>query len=251
MRYILNREREKKNSKVLSSSLSVVGFTLIEIVIALAVVGLIMGVVVSQMDRMLDLDMKRTSGKLASTIRYLYNKAAMEKLYIKLVLDLDERAYWVEATTDPLVIAREGSEVTSSKRDNTKKDKGEEGKRRDTVTKEKEEEGKDSKEKVKDEDAVGEGAEKLKPPKPKFGQVDSFLLRPSKLPDTVFFKDLQVEHRQGAVESGKEVIYFFPNGYVESAIINLRDEDDEVHYSLRTHPLSGQVDTEANYRNRE
>jgi prepilin-type N-terminal cleavage/methylation domain-containing protein len=81
------------------------GFTLLEIVVSLAVIGLMLGIVVSRMDTMLEWDMKSASTKLASTIRYLYNKAATEGLYMRLVLDLEEQAYWVEATTDPFTFS--------------------------------------------------------------------------------------------------------------------------------------------------
>ena len=211
------------------------GFTLIEIVVALALIGLLMGVAVGQMDRVFELEMKKTSNKLASTIRYLYNKAAMEKLYIRLVFDFEEQSYWVEATADPVVVVREDASTFAPKEG----EKSGEG----------EEEPAESAEASAEEAPTEEGGvQKLKAPEPKFGAVDSFLLRPTKLPDSVFFKDLYVEHRQGAVEGGKESIYFFPNGYVEKAVINLRDEEDEVHYSLATNPINGRVSIEPEYR---
>ena len=67
--------------------------------------------------------MKKTSNKLASTIRYLYNKAAMEKLYIRLVLDLEEQSYWVEATSDPFVITREDAAKAAPKKEEKKEKK--------------------------------------------------------------------------------------------------------------------------------
>jgi hypothetical protein len=198
--------------------------TLLEIVVAIAIVGLILGVVVSRMDQYLELDMKKTSNKLSSTIRYLYNNSATDGLYIRLILDLDERTYWVEATTDPTRVS-EDMEVGGP---------------------------------AEEEEEVEEGEElepgerpKMKYPKPSFGQIDSFLLKPTKLPDSVFFKDVFVEHRPSGVEGGKVGIYFFPNGYVERAIINLRNEDDDYHYSIETNPVSGKVRVENEYRTME
>ena len=52
------------------------------------------------------------------------------------------------------------------------------------------------------------------------------LLKGQKFPNSVFLKDVFVEHHEGAVENGQVTIAFFPNGYVERAVINLRDEDD-------------------------
>lgn len=215
------------------------GFTLFEIMITLAIVGLMMGLVVVGMTRSVDRNMKKTANRLSSTIRYLYNKSAMEGLYIRLVFDIDERSYWVEATADPFVLSKEAGKGAAAKK--KKDEKKKEGEAKDAA-KEGEEKGEAAK---GGEEA---GPQKLKVPEPKFGQVDSYLLKPTKLPDSIFIKDIQVEHKSGPAEGGQESIYFFPNGYVERAIINLRDEKDEMNYSLATNPISGHVSIEDRYR---
>jgi prepilin-type N-terminal cleavage/methylation domain-containing protein len=202
------------------------GFTLLEIVVTIAVIALMLGVVVSRMDTMMEWDMKKASGKLASTMRYLYNKAATEGLYIRLVLDFEESTYWVEATTDPFVISA-GEEDERKKKKNDEETASEEG------------------------DEGQEGDYAIKPQTPVFTQVDSYLLKPTKLPGSILFKDVFVEHLKMPVDGGKAEIYFFPNGMVEHAIINLRDENDEVNYSLETSPVSGRVKIEDRYRSME
>ncbi|MBI4126496.1 MAG: prepilin-type N-terminal cleavage/methylation domain-containing protein [Deltaproteobacteria bacterium] len=84
------------------------GFTLFELLIALAVVTLIVGMVVAVGGDFVDRDLKRTSNQLASTIRYLYNKSILDGIYIRLVFDLEERSYWVEATGDPYLMSAPG-----------------------------------------------------------------------------------------------------------------------------------------------
>lgn len=212
-------------------------FTLFELIVAIAIVGLVMGVVVGQMDQYLELNMKKASNRLGSTIRYLYNKSATDGIYIRLVLNIDERSYWVEATHDPVKVSKVGEEMETGGKEKAKEE-GEEGL---------ETEG------GEEEAAKAEPKErpKIKYPKPSFGQVDSFLLKPTVLPDSVFFKDVFVEHRQGVVEGGKVAIYFFPNGYVEYAIINLRNEDDDYYYSIKTNPVSGTVSIDNEYRTME
>ncbi len=210
------------------------GFTLLEIVVSIAVLSLILGVVISRMDTMLEWDMKKASNKLASTMRYLYNKAASEGLYIRLVLDIDENVYWVEATTDPFVITT--GEEEEAKTPAQESEATEEGAIEGAETEALE---------------GGEESYAIKPRVPVFTPVESYLLKPTKLPDSVFFKDVYVEHRRMGVDSGKESIYFFPNGYVEHAVINLRNDDDDVNYSLETNPISGRVDIEDRYRTRE
>lgn len=208
------------------------GFTLFEVMIAIAIVGLVLGVVVVRVNRSADRNIKSAGNRLAAVIRYLYNRSAVEGLYIKLVLDLDGQSYWVESSTDPVVVSREGSEVEI-------KDKN----------KDKDEDKKD--EESEEKSAEPKGEEKLLPPKESFMAEDSHLLKASKLPSVVFFKDVWVEHKKGPAEHGEAAIYFFPNGYVEHAIINLRDKDDEIHYSMETEPLSGTVNSEMEYRGME
>lgn len=195
------------------------GFTLFELIVAIAIVGLVMGVVVSQMGSYLDLDMKKSSNRLGTTIRYLYNKAATEGLYIRLIFNVDERTYWVEATTDPTKISADMQATGEQGEDQKEGEAAEEG-----------------------------GLPKLKYPKPRFGKVDSFLLKATKLPDRVFIKDVFVEHRPTGVEDGLVAIYFFPNGYVEHAIINLRNEDNDYFYSIETNPISGAVSIRNEYK---
>lgn len=211
------------------------GFTLFEVMIAIAIVGLVLGVVVVRVNRSADKNMKAAGNRLAAVVRYLYNRSAIEGLYVKLVLDLDGQTYWVETSTDPMVISRESSETEEKDRD---KDKS-----KDKDKDEGESEGKDE-----DKDKTKEGEEKLLSPKESFMAEDSHLLKASKLPSVVFFKDVWVEHKKGPAESGEAAIYFFPNGYVEHAMINLRDKDDKTHYSIETEPLSGAVNSETEYR---
>lgn len=199
----------------------------------MAVLGLVLGVAVSRMGTMLEWDMKRASNKLASTIRYLYNKAATEGLYIRLVLDIEENVYWVEATTDPFMISAGDEDVGSFKGGSKETEEGEEGE-------------------VAEDEMMDDGEPyAIKPHEPVFNPVDSYLLKATKLPDGIYFKDVYVEHDRGSIDGGKAEIYFFPNGMVEHAVINLRDDDDKTNYSLETNPISGRVNIEAHYRTRE
>lgn len=209
------------------------GFTLFEIIVAITIVALLMGVVVSRMDDYLDLDMKKSSRRMASTMRYLYNKSATEGIFIRLIIDMNEQTYWVEATREPFIISKvEGLQES----------------------KEEEEAAAEAVEETEEMGEVPEGEvapiqlPKLKIKKPTFSQEESYLLRPQKLPDRVRFKDVMTEHHPNPVEGGQAAVYFFPNGYVEYAIINLTDEDEEAYYSLETNPITGSVNIESEYR---
>lgn len=230
------------------------GFTLFEILVVIAIVAIISGLVVGSISNSSERNIKSTASKLASTIRFLYNKSAMEGVYGRLVFDLTERTYWVEATSDPFVMSREEDlekaqqkkaqeeKKKAATKKTTKKDADAE--KKDAQAKEGEKKGEGDKEASENPDEI----QRIKPKEAKFGQVSTVLLKSTKLPDSVFIKDLQVEHRRTPVDSGQESIYFFPNGYVEKAIINLVDEKDEINYSLQVNPLTGNVKIEDKYQ---
>lgn len=219
------------------------GFTLLELVVAIAVIALIIGLSVGGLNQYLERDMRKTASKLATTIRYLYNKSVTDSIYMRLVIDMDENTYWVEATGDPLLLADprglgRGEEERALLIEKAKEEIEEKKPLETTETKE-------AKEGEKEKPTV---PQKLLPQQASFNQITDYLLKPTPLPDSVFFKDVAVEHYPTAVEGGKVTIAFFPNGYVEAAIINIRNDDDDVHYSLKTNPVTGRVSVEAEYR---
>lgn len=219
------------------------GFTLFELLITITIVALLLSVVVGRMDDYLETDMKKATNRLAATIRYLYNKSATEGLYLRLILDLSEQTYWVEATREPFLMAMSDSKKGDSRKEEEKKKKekkeGESGEESEAA---KTSEGK----------TAGSGElPKVKIEEPKFSQVESYLLKATSLPERIFFKDVSSEHEPNPVESGQASIYFFPNGYVEHAVINFKDEEDELNYSLETNPVIGTVKIENEYKNFE
>ena len=204
------------------------GFTLIELMVTLVIVGLIMGLVIGQVGKLTSRDMKAASRHLSSMIRYLYNKASSEGVTLRMVFDLDEQSYAVEGTSEHFTLTREEEEAFK------KRDHG--PGTMDQGLKDKEKSA--SSEKIQNKEAT-------------FSPQESALLKSVKLPKGVFFKDVYAEHQIDKLNHGKAFLYFFPQGYVERSVINLRDEKDEVHYSLSVNPISGSVKIESNYKEAE
>jgi general secretion pathway protein H len=64
-------------------------------------------------------------------------------------------------------------------------------------------------------------------------------LKPRKLPDGVYFKDIQTQRSFGKTLEGKEeFILFMPTGFVEYAVIHLEAENG-VYYTIATKPYTG------------
>lgn len=213
------------------------GFTLFELLIAISVVGLMVGIVVTQVDDWFDKNIKETSNKLSSTIRYLHDKASSQNLYIRLVFDFEKNSYWVEATSEQFLLT--SKEVQEAEAEEAAAEaEEEEDEKEEVIT-----EGEDGEEKTV--------TTVKKYRTPTFTAVEEFLLKSVKLPDGVYLKDVYTSHDKGPVSIGQAFIYFFPNGYIEPAIINLRDEDDELNYSIKINPLMGTTSIESEYRELE
>lgn len=193
------------------------GFTLVELLVALALVGLLMGLMVGQVRKLFQREMKQSAGHLATTIRYLYNKSVSDGVLLRLVIDLGENRYWVESSTDALTIQKETEEVRPTEK------------------------------KLEEEHAKSDSSA-LQPKEPSFSPEGSSLLKPVHLPKGVFFKDVYAEHQVAPLSDGKAYLYFFPQGYAERAVIHLRDAKDEVHFSLEVNPVTGGVKIEKGYK---
>ena len=190
------------------------GLTLIELMVAMAVVGLIFAVAAVGLRSVFNVNLKKESTRLASTLRYLSNKAVTDHLHLRMVYDLEQNSYHVEESADPFVVSPQEEE-------------GEEGK---------EEKAADA---VQDKDQNKESP---------FTTVESKLLSPQTLASGVHFKDVFVSYLQKKKEQGQAYTYFFPDGYATPTLINLRDDDDEEHFSIEVMAFSGRVKTASEYR---
>lgn len=186
------------------------GLTLIELLVAMAIVGMIFAVAATGLRSVFNVNLKSSSSRLAGTLRYLSNKAVTENRYLRMVYDFESQSYHAEESDDPFVVSPEPPEPE----------------------KKKEMEGE---EKPEEEQAV-------------FSPSESKLLKPTKLPSGVFFKDVTVSYLPQKQEGGQVFTYFFPDGYATATVINLRDEEDQEHFSIELFALSGRVRVEGEYK---
>jgi prepilin-type N-terminal cleavage/methylation domain-containing protein len=227
------RIRQKRISRLQSNNrrrfTAAAGMTLIEIMVTLAVVGLVLGITISQLGDTFDSRARQATRELSATIRYLYNKAASENLTMRLVFDFEKQSYNVEATADLYQLENEEDREERLKREQKAKPKSE------------------TKAASSSKDATPEETPVQKA-EAKFGAVDSHLLKPYQLPNGVFFKDIYTEHDNRPISKDKAYIYIFPSGYVERAIINLRNEDDSELRAIEVNPMTGATRIYEEYR---
>lgn len=196
------------------------GLTLIEILVSLTIVGVAVGVAAMGLRSAFDVNLKKSASRLSSTLRYLSNKAVIDQVYLRMVYDLDAGSYRVEQANDPFVISpeKEKAEIT------------EEGGTQEVGEK-----------KVKEKQKEGEKASA-------FAQAESSLLKPTKLPSGVAFKDVSVSYLSQKAVGGAASTYFFPDGYATPTIINLRNKEDDIHFSIEVLALSGRVTVKDEYK---
>ena len=214
------------------------GFTIFELLVTISILALATGVVVSQMGKTFDWELKNVSRKLSSTIGYLYNYSVSENKTLRLVINFEEQSYWVESTPDPFALVPE-SEASEELKEEKKS--SEEKSKEETGDEKKVEEGEEG------EEEAAEAVETIQEQKAVFGMTETFLVKKRGLPGGVFFKDVFAEHQVDKLSTGTAYIYFFPRGYVERAVITFRNEEDEKHYSLIINSLSGRVRVEPEY----
>ncbi len=189
----------------------------------MAIVGLIVGLSAMGLRSAFNVNLRSSAGKLASTLRYLSQKAVTDHLYLRVVYDIEERRYSVEESKDSFLVPMEDLKSEPFPKKNK------------------------SSQNAEKPGASPEGSETAEN-KDSSGLVASSSIKPVTLPSGVFFKDFSVSYRQGKVEQGQAYTYFFPDGYATPTLIHLRNEDDDDHFSVEVSALSGQVKVFADYR---
>jgi len=194
------------------------GMTIIEIGVAIAIAVALMGLAIPALSNVARVQLRQKSGQLAAGMRSLYGATALAGHSCRLVLDLDNRAYWSECAEGAVRLERSGEQSVG-------------GSRRES----REEELLES---IPSDSANAEEQVKLA-----LAQKSAF--KPSadipktQLGESVRFVDVWVQHQSERYTSGKAFLYFWPSGLTEVAAIHLGQGDDV--NTLLVSPLSGRV----------
>lgn len=176
------------------------GFTLIELIIVVALIAMAMGITVSVRSNTATIQMRKQSTRLSASIRYAYNQAATLNTAFRIVFDLTEQAYWLEeSTTDFLLQSDE---------------------------KKKEEENK-----IKED--------QTQTTTPAFGESKDKVFKKIKFKKKIKIRDIFVAHQEEPVDQGKAYLYFFPTGLTESAMIHLSNAEEDYNFTILVNPITG------------
>jgi prepilin-type N-terminal cleavage/methylation domain-containing protein len=208
------------------------GFTLLEMMIVLALVALMMTVAVQGVRSFANSDLRSSSTKLSGAIRYLFDRASTTGKIHRLVIDFQQRRYWAEVSEDRFYIGPQ------RETDDTRQQAAEEQARED------EEKQRQDEQQANDPQAVDITRYQPKEFRPKRAQFSAFkevAVKPVELPKTVKVAGLFTPRLAQPQATGRGYIYFFPLGLSEAAQVFLSDINQQKFYTLVVHPLTGRV----------
>jgi general secretion pathway protein H len=185
------------------------GFTLVELMIVVGVIGLVTAAVVPALASLTGADARQSAGELAGSLRYLFDTAALRHATCRMTLDLDAHAYWAECAPGKAGIARD-QEKAASDEELEKRFPGEEDadKRR----------------------LLGQT---------RFGSFSDRLLPKRQLPGSAAFGEIVVEGRKDPVTKGSAYVHFFPGGQAQRAFIPI--VDGSFLYTVVLEPFTGRA----------
>jgi general secretion pathway protein H len=210
-----------------------IGLTLIEIMVVVAIVGMMLGGAVYGFRAVAKTELRGSASKLAGAIRYSFDRSITTGAYYRLVLDLDHNKYWVERSDERMYLTREKEESPGS------------GKAFDWEAEQKKRDEQEAKERERQASVGGLAAALEPPPKPRRAKFQTF--KDAALPQVtlkgVRLFDVYTARQREPYTSGRAYLYFFPDGHTERAMLRLNQADD--FYSLVVHPLTGRVEVQS------
>lgn len=208
--------------------------TLIEIIVVLAIIGMLTAALVVGYGRVPSTALKREAVHLAAVLRSGYDRATTSGAHHRLVFDLDANSYRLERCEGKVEVRR--SRDLKEEQDYQKDQAEKAARAADAV-------GPDAlfaNLSAKASDSVGgsggASAAKCEPVTGEMGKPYTLGERPK-----VSLSRIWVAHLADPTRSGKVTLNFFPLGTAEKAVIVLAVDDDNV-FSLAVQPLSGRID---------
>lgn len=164
------------------------GFTLIEILVVVALIGLVMAFALPSVSNIFRVSINTTTREIASLVKESYNSAIVTGRVHRLAYNMSEGTYWVESGPPGLLL---GSDKSREKEERLKK-----------LHSTNEEEPKST---------------------PTFSIEKSLTRKEKSLPRGVVFTDIVNEQSPEPLSTGMAYTHFFPHGQTEQTVIHLKD----------------------------
>lgn len=200
--------------------------TLIEVLIVMAIIALVMGAVIIGSGQMGSSRMRHSATMIAGAVRVGFSRATATSKSVRLVLDMEESAIWLEEGDQPHLVQSKDTTGTGGAAAAT----------------------------VAEGQALEESSRIVKgptAPRTSFREIDPMGLVSSDPGKThkplergVKFRQVQTSHDDAPRASGRAYLYFWPGGQTERASIQLQvgaDATADEAMTLMVSPLTGKV----------
>jgi general secretion pathway protein H len=196
------------------------GLTLIEIIIALFIAGLLVAIAIPAVASITRAQLRQKSGQLAGGIRALYGKSAISGKSCRLAIDLDAQTYQAECAKGAVRLAADRERARNGVREVTREEEilARAGKDLESLS-------------AEDRERIALLQQSAFAPAPEIPLTT--------LGGSVRFRRVWVSHQEEHYTAGTAYLYFWPTGQTENASIQLAQGDDL--YTLLVSPLTGRV----------
>ncbi len=183
------------------------GFTLIEMMIVLVIVGAVVTFALPKINGR-ENNIKSVARRISVLSRSVHNAARLSGRTYRIVFqmgDKNKQLYWVEASTSQGALVEPMSTEESRE--------------------------------------TGDNKEK----RTSNFEIDYTIMKqPSELPGGLIFEDIELASQEKKATQGKAYIHYLPQGFTDEAAVHIGD-GKELHWTLRVHPLTGQMETIGRY----
>jgi len=216
-------------------------FTLLELMVVIAIIGVVLLVSIPAVSNALALQQTGFTNELAQTYRFLHDEAAMRNVTFRIVYDLDKQLYTIEAGDPNTLIFTNPEDLQDYEEEQAEK-------MSEYTQRELEEGGDEELNKLMEkrfsgleDDALNTTVEVPR------GSVIQWVYTPQYGEPVEMERDLREateEELEDLDEEDRNLVYsyIFPNGFTEHTVIRVQDEDDaDDGMTIEVEPLTGRV----------
>jgi general secretion pathway protein H len=199
------------------------GFTMVELLLAIFLMAILSGVIVSSSSMMSGNRLRSAAGLMVTAVRLAITRTNVTGHSVRLTFDLDEQRLMMEESADRMLRSKD-------------KDKEDLAAGADPAT-----------EAEKEASKYAEGIVKgPRAPRAKFratpiGSDDTNVEKGRELGRSIHYRLVQTEHDSKPRTKGRAYLYFWPGGGTERAVIQLQRGDGDEVLSVLVSPLTGRA----------
>ncbi len=186
------------------------GFTLVELMIVVAVIAVLSAAVVPAVASLSGADARKAAGEVGGALRYLFDTAALRHATCRMAFDLDGHSYSAECAQGPVGVAKNPDDARAVDEELA-----------DRLPDERD---------VERRRLLG---------KTRFAAFGDRLVTKRELPGTTVVREVRVEGRSRPVTEGTAYVHFFPGGQAERAFVEIADGDTV--YTVVVEPFTGRA----------